>query len=137
MNDANEIGGEGFTFLEVMVSLCLIAIVFISVYKMNFQSIEMADAAGFYSTAPLLAQQKLSEFDAFTAEKGPVVEASGVFDGEFSDYCWQTRIENVYSEILGSEISEDFKKIIISIYSKDDKSSYDLTAYRFLRSGND
>jgi general secretion pathway protein I len=137
MSDAVKNKSDGFTFLEVMVSLCLVAIVFISVYKMNFQSIRMADTAGFYSTAPLLAQQKLAEIDAFMNESDRDMENSGTFDENFSDYRWHTRIEDVRSEILGVEISKDLKKIIISVYSNNDKRSYHLTAYRFLRSEDD
>ena len=134
----NEIGikNEGFTFLEVMVSLCMIAIAFISVYKMQSQSIRMATAAGFYSTAPFLAQQKLAELDAFTAGNRPFAENAGSFKGNFTGYGWQTRIEEVHSEVLGAQTSQDLKKIVISVYSKDDEKSYQLTAYRFLRTEN-
>ncbi|MFO7972965.1 MAG: prepilin-type N-terminal cleavage/methylation domain-containing protein [Desulfobacterales bacterium] len=54
---------SGFTLLEIMVALSIIAIVLVSVYKMQAQSISMIYASKFYATAPLLAQLKIAEVE--------------------------------------------------------------------------
>ena len=54
----------GFTLLEIMVAISIIAIVLIAVFKMHYQTINLNLATRFYSTAPLLAQNKIAELEA-------------------------------------------------------------------------
>ena len=60
---------RGFTLLEVMAALAIIAIVLVSVYKLHAQTISMNQAARFYVTASLLAQSKISEFETKLPEE--------------------------------------------------------------------
>ena len=65
----------GFTLLEVMVALAVMAIVLVSVYRMHSQSLTMNTAARFYTLAPMLAQGKMAEQEvlssgAFTGDSG-------------------------------------------------------------------
>lgn len=120
----------GFTLLEIMVAISIIAIVLVSVYKLQAQTIRMNMDAKFYATAPFLAQKKLAEMEL--ASLSGVTSDSGDFDGGFSDYSWRISVEDVASELLGSA-AEDLKKIDITIGYHDDELTYQLRTYRFIR----
>jgi general secretion pathway protein I len=121
---------SGFTLLEIMVAISLIAIVLVSIYKLHAQTIRMNMDAKFYATAPFLAQKKLAETEL--ASPADVTDDSGTFDGEFSDYTWRIAVEDMESEVLGST-AEDMKRIDIAIGFNEDEFTYGLRTYRFVR----
>jgi len=53
----------GFTFLEVMISLSLIALLFSVLFKMQSQTIELATSTQFNIVAPALAQQLIADME--------------------------------------------------------------------------
>lgn len=92
-NSAEGKGERGFTLLEVLVALSIIAIVLISVMRLQGQSITMNETARFYSVAPFLAQAKMAEIrnDPENYAGGD----SGDFDKTFADYNWQVALEEI------------------------------------------
>ena len=52
---------QGFTLLEVMVAMAIIAIAMTAVLNSQSQSISLASEAKFSTTATLLAQMKIAE----------------------------------------------------------------------------
>ncbi len=118
----------GFTLLEVMVALSIIALVLVSVYKMHAQTIAMNYAANFYTTAPLLAHGKIAELE--TKALNELADDSGNFGDEFPGYKWNVAIENVESEALGT-VAEDLKKIEVTVSLNNDEFTYNLRTYRF------
>lgn len=125
---ANEQPEFGFTLLEVMVALSIIALVLVSVYKMHAQTLAMNYAANFYTTAPLLAQGKIAELETKTLDE--LVEDSGSFGDEFPGYKWNVGIDDVESEALGT-IAEDLKRIDVTVSLNNDEFTYILRTYRF------
>jgi general secretion pathway protein I len=83
----------GFTLLEVMIAMAILAITLVTVYQSQSQSISMASNSRFLTTASLLAQARMAEIDA--ADPRGLVSASGDFGEEFSDYTWQMEIGEV------------------------------------------
>jgi general secretion pathway protein I len=118
----------GFTLLEIMVALSIIAIVLVSVYKMQAQTISMSLAARFYATAPLLAQSKMTEQETKSLED--LTSDSGNFDDDFPGYSWSMAVDDVESEALGTT-AKDLKKIDVTIFLNNDKFTYSLRTYRF------
>ena len=49
---------RGFTLLEVMVAVAIVAIALSAVYKLYSQAFDMNQSARFYTTATLLAESK-------------------------------------------------------------------------------
>ena len=84
---------SGFTLLEIMVALSIIAIVLVSVYKMQAQTISMNYEARFYATAPLLAQLKIAELETENLEEQ--ADDSGDFGDEFPGYRWKVVIDDI------------------------------------------
>jgi general secretion pathway protein I len=121
---------SGFTLLEVMVAVAVLAIVLVSVYRMHTQTLTMNTAARFYTQAPLLAQKKMAEVT--TTSSGIFASDSGDFGENFPGYSWQVSAADASSELLG-EVADDFKRIEVSVAYLNNQFSYRLTTYRFQR----
>ena len=118
----------GFTLLEIMVAVSIIAIVLVSIYKMQAQTISMNYEARFYATAPLLAQFKMTEQETKSLED--LTSDSGNFGDDFPGYSWSMAVDDVESEALGNT-AKDLKKIDVTILLNDDEFTYSLRTYRF------
>ena len=121
---------RGFTLLEVMVALSIIAIVLVSVYRMHAQTVSMNNEVRFYSTAPMLAQIKMAEIESESQKN--IGDDSGDFGDEFPDYRWNIVIDDVESTALGN-IVKDLKKIDLRISSSNDEFIYNVRAYKYLK----
>lgn len=119
----------GFTLLEIMVAISIIAIVLIAVFKMHSQTINLNLATRFYSTAPLLAQNKIAELEATSLNDQ--ISESGNFGDDFPNYSWSVSMDNIESEILGA-VSESLKKIEVTISYNNDELIYSFRTYKFL-----
>jgi len=121
---------KGFTLLEVMVALSIIAIVLVSVYRMHAQTVSMNNEVRFYVTAPMLAQIKMAEIKSESLED--IGDDSGDYGDEFPDYRWNIVIDDVESTALGN-IARDLKKIDLLISFNNDEFTYNLRAYKYFK----
>ena len=131
----NDIRGKedrcpGFTLLEVMIAMSIIAIVLVSVFTMQAQTARMGFETQFQSTAPLLAQSKMTEIEISLSEQSG--EDSGDFGEEFPGYGWHSSVEEIESETLGS-IAKDMKKINVTINLNNEEQAVTFTMYRLAR----
>jgi general secretion pathway protein I len=117
---------KGFTLLEVMVAISVMAIVLVSVYRMHSQTISMSSAARFYTTAPLLAQRIMAEFELKTLDD--LRSDSGDFGDDFPNYSWHVTVEDIDSEILG-ETADNLKQVNVSV--SDGASVFEFRTYLF------
>ncbi len=120
----------GFTLLEVMVSVAIMSIVLVGVYKLYSQSLAMNTETRFYTQAPMLAQSKLAEME--TAAEGEFADDSGDFGDKFPGYSWRIATDDVDIETLG-EISQDLKKIDVTVSYNENEFVYNLRTYRLIR----
>jgi len=120
----------GFTLLEIMVAVSIIAIVLVSVYKMHAQTISMDYSVRFYTTAPLLAQRKMAEFEIKPLNE--LADEAGDFGDSFPNYRWKVALSDVESEALGQH-ADDLKKIDVTTSLSNDELTYSLRTYRFFR----
>jgi len=121
---------SGFTLLEVMVAMAIMAIVLVSVYRMHSQTLTMNTAVRFYTQAPMLAQSKLAQLE--TDSSGIIAGDSGDFGDKFPGYTWSISTDEVSSEALG-EIAADLKRIDMTVSFSNDEYVYDVRTYRFMR----
>lgn len=84
---------SGFTFLEVMTAMAIMAICLVAALGSQSQSISLATEARFHTTAPLLAQMKMSEIKL--VDTGSLADDSGDFGEAFPDYYWSIKVSNV------------------------------------------
>lgn len=118
----------GFTLLEIMIALSIIALVLVSVYKMHAQTISMNYFARFNTTAPLLAQQKIAQLEIKPADE--LTDEAGDFGDNFPNFRWSVAVNNVESEALGQS-ADGLKQINVTISSDNDGFAYSLRTYRF------
>ena len=81
----------GFTLLEVMVSMAILATAFTAILKLHSDSIEMVISSQVQTKAAELAQFKMTEIE-ITGIKN-LSFTSGVFDVHAPEYHWNASIE--------------------------------------------
>jgi general secretion pathway protein I len=86
-------GCGGFTLLEVMIAMAILAIALVTVYQSQSQSLSMAANSRFLTTASLLAQGRMAEIDSSNPRE--VVSGTGDFGEAFPDYTWQVEVGDV------------------------------------------
>ncbi len=118
---------SGFTLLEVMVALSIIAIVLVYVFHMHTGTISMNRGARFDATAPLLAQRKLSEILMRPSDE--IASDTGGFGEDFPGYHWRLDITDVSSEAL-ADAAERLKKIDLVVSLNEKEFTYQLSTYR-------
>jgi general secretion pathway protein I len=116
-------GSRGFTLLEVMIAMAILAITLVAVFQSQSQSISMENQAKFLTTASLLAQGKMAEMEA--ADARGVVSGSGDFGANYPDYAWQIDVKD-------SEISS-LKKIELVVMNNKMlvNNAYSIVFYKF------
>jgi general secretion pathway protein I len=87
-------GQQGFTLLEIMVALAILAIAMISLLSLANRSIAVHARLQHLTQATLLAQQKMSvsELAAQTSGVSQLSDSTGVFAEPYSDYHWRIKI---------------------------------------------
>jgi general secretion pathway protein I len=118
----------GFTLLEVMVAMAIMAIVLVSVYRMHAQTLTMNTANRFYTQAPMLAQGKLAQLATGSSEI--IAGDSGDLGEKFPGYSWSVAVEEVSSEALG-EVADDLKRIDLTVSYNE--YVYSVRTYRLMR----
>jgi general secretion pathway protein I len=98
----------GFTFLEVMVALAILATAFAAVLKLHADSVEMLLVSRMHTSAAQLAQYKMTQIEVMGVENLPFL--SGEFDNLAPDYKW-----NVEVEPTGMK---DWKKITVTVSNR-------------------
>jgi len=123
---------QGFSLLEVMVALSIIAIVLVSIMRLQGQTISMNETIRFYTIAPLLAQSKMSEIS-----EDPLADISdsGDFGTDFPGYTWEAQISDLNIEVAeSSEIK--LKKVDVKV-KLNNELKFSLREYMNTDSGSD
>lgn len=120
---------DGFTLLEVMVAVAIIAIALTTLFGSQSQSVALACESRFYTTAPLLAREKMTELTV--AGLGDVLADSGEYGEDFPGYRW--RVESRDAPIgVSREISALLKGVdVVVSWGEPEKYRYVLTRYVF------
>ena len=124
----------GFTLLEVMIAVAIIAIALMAVLSSQSQGLSLAGESRFNRTASLLAQGKMAEIEAVKDRKD-LNSDRGDFGDEFPGYTWQLSVRGVLFEGVG-KLSDRLKQIDLEvIWGSDDLYRYRLRLYRFFPKG--
>jgi general secretion pathway protein I len=81
---------KGFTLLEVMIAMAILAIVLVTVFHSQSQSIAMANESRAMTTLALLAQSRMAEVEG--QQNLSTGQTSGKFGDDFPDYSWTASI---------------------------------------------
>jgi general secretion pathway protein I len=123
----------GFTFLEVMVAVALLAIALTAVLGSQSQSVSLASEARFYTTVTLLAQGKMAEIEA--KDLDTLSSDSGDFGEDFPGYTWDVSVDNVYLD-YPENVSNHLRQVTLTLtWEESDHYQYSLKTYRFSPEG--
>ncbi|HEX7503947.1 MAG TPA: prepilin-type N-terminal cleavage/methylation domain-containing protein [Syntrophales bacterium] len=77
---------RGFTLLEVMIAMAILATVLVTVFHSQSQSIAMANESRTMTTMALLAQSRMAEMEG--QQDLSIGQTSGTFGDDFPNYSW-------------------------------------------------
>lgn len=81
---------KGFTLLEVMIAMAILATVLVTVFHSQSQSIAMANESRALTTLALLAQSRMAEIEG--RQDLSTGQTTGNFGDDFPDYTWTANI---------------------------------------------
>jgi general secretion pathway protein I len=81
---------KGFTLLEVMIAMAILATVLVTVFHSQSQSIAMANESRAMTTLALLAQSRMAEVEG--QQNLSTGQTTGKFGEDFPDYSWTVGI---------------------------------------------
>lgn len=120
----------GFTLLEVMIAVAVMAIALMALLGSQSQGLSLANESRFNTTASLLAQGKMAEIEAITDQRN-LASDSGDFGDDFPDYAWELSVSNVSFEGADT-VSDRLKQIDLEVrYVPDTRYRCQLRLYRF------
>lgn len=114
----------GFTLLEVMIAVSIIAIAFVTLIGSQSQSVSIAGKTSFAVSAALLAQQKLTEIEA--ADFEGVSSDGGDFGENYPGYRWRSEVADLSEDETGIAKSDTMLKMVdlIVTLGGDDGQAY-------------
>jgi general secretion pathway protein I len=124
---------RGMTLLEVIVAMGIAALVLVSIYRLQAQSISMERIAQFHTLAPLLAEELVAGLE-LQAPDYPLSDA-GDFDENYPGYTWEieTRDVDVFTDPSGRAL---LKQIDIKVRLEDNEDHFTMRTYRLVNIGS-
>jgi len=114
---------HGFTLLEIIICLGLIALVLVAVFHLQAQNLDLQSEAQFMTTATCLLQERLSQIQAL--EKIEEGTNSGDFGKDYPDYTYTQEVSEVPD-------TETLYKVRVAVILERDKASKDLWLETYL-----
>lgn len=121
---------QGFTLLEVMISVAIIALVFVSLFRMQSGTISLAQTGQFNTIAPILAAQLIARIEADVQNWS---QSDGDFGESHPGFTWTCDISDLSLDALDfirEESADSLKQIHIMINGPAEQSSYEVTTWR-------
>ncbi len=118
----------GFTLLETMIALAILAIALTSLFGSQSSSVALATEARFNIQAPLLAQLQLARFQS----TGEINADSGDFGDEFPGFQWELTVEDALfpeSELLQT-LDSSLQHLTLVVSWGDAQFIYQLESYQ-------
>ena len=122
---------RGFSLLEVMIAVALIAIALVTLLGSQSQSVSFANSAKFETMAALLAQSKMSEITIQDADS--LSSDSGDFGDDYPGYAWEATVSDISIEGLDG-ISDYLKQIDLAVTWG--SYNYKIRLYHYVVAGN-
>lgn len=120
---------DGFTLLEVLIAVAVIAIALTGLLGSQTQSVTLANEAKFNTTAAILAKEKMAqlELDGFQG----LTHDTGDFGDEFPGYRWELDVGSpVFEEI--DNVTDFLKQADLTLYwGEGDRFAYRIRLYFF------
>lgn len=121
---------KGFTLLEVMISISIIALVLVSLFRMQSSTLTLATAVKFDSIVPILAKRLLGDIEQDLVNW---YETEGDFGENYPGVGWTCRISEASFENLDFVSPKDqnrLKRIEIEIKDLLNQRVYKIVTWR-------
>jgi len=114
---------HGFTLLEIVICLGLIALALMAVFHLQAQNLDLQSEAQFMTTATCLLQERISQIQAMeNIEEGT---NTGDFGKDYADYRYKQEVSKVPD-------TETLYKVRVTVILERDKASKDLWRETYL-----
>ena len=125
---------KGFTLIEIMVSMAVMAIVLATLFKLQSSTVALSETARFKSVAPVLARQQMAVLEQ---EDYDPDDLSGEFEDAYAGYSWACEVETGadgpdWDEMLSDEQAEQLKKIQLTIFNPGKTRRFTLDTWRYV-----
>lgn len=126
---------SGFTLLEVMIAISILATTFVTLLGTQAKTISLATEAAFQLEAPLLASAKLADYQSNLKE---ITNDSGTFEIA-PTYRWDLVVEDyqLTDIVIGNNSNGLLKKIELTISLAKSNYTHTLTYYHYLHVNSD
>ena len=122
---------RGFTLLEVMIAVAIMAIALTALLGSQSQSVSFASSARFEINSALLAQGKMSEMIMLDPED--LRSDSGDFGDDYPGYAWEATVSDVSMEGI-DDLSAYLKQIDLTVTWSG--YSYTIRLFHYIHAGN-
>ncbi len=122
----------GFTLIEVIVAMAIIATVMVALFRMQSGTINLAGADDFQTTARYLAAKALAQIELSINDP----ELKGEFDQAFKGYAWHGEVTDINANFSDSmpDLADKvgtLKKIDLTITREQGDRSYHVETFRY------
>ncbi|MGD9972323.1 MAG: prepilin-type N-terminal cleavage/methylation domain-containing protein [Desulfatirhabdiaceae bacterium] len=117
----------GFTLLEILIALSVLAIALTAIWKLHAQTLSMHETIRFHTLAPFLAQQKLAELEM--QPELNQISHQGDFGPDYPAYLWKLTVDPVQSGEW-KKLNSDFHRLELIITDPRADLDYPVRTYR-------
>ena len=110
----NKPAQKGFTLLEIMVAIAIIAIAFISILKLHTSTVATDIASNFYAKAPLLARKIMAEWKTGMVTEGSASNLNDSFK-EFPNFTFEIDHNAIASDLLDPDTTDEKDSALVEI----------------------
>ena len=121
---------SGFTLLEVMIAMAILAIALTVLFSGQSRTVSIADISDFTATSALLGAMQMAEL---LQEDDPPLSSAGDFGPHYPGYTWQARVSKTVSspESLPEHAAAALERIDVIITDTHRDTSFTISRYRF------
>lgn len=120
---------QGFTLLEVLIAIAILAISLSAILGSQAQSLSLATEAQFNIHAASLAKAKLAEYESGVT---PLEDGDGDFGDDFPGFVWEVDVQDAdLSEFLPTSANpeEPLQRLDMTVSQENAVLSYTLRCY--------
>ncbi|MCG8615536.1 MAG: prepilin-type N-terminal cleavage/methylation domain-containing protein [Desulfobacterales bacterium] len=127
----------GFTLLEILVAMAVLAIALTSVFRLQSGSIALSEAARFKALAPVLAERQMA---VLAQEHYETDGDSGEFGGPYAGYGWAYEIRSGedtsgWDDLISENQAGLLKQIRLTVTGPGGNRRFVLNTWRYLDAG--